>query len=114
MIARVYQALAERTIESLLADRLDLDRFLPALHREMGDQARQIAESADDYETSDLNWAADQAREAKLLMEGLADAIAEMECAIGQSIPSDDRIIIGHMKSAAATLRNLERRIDAT
>ena len=30
------------------------------------------------------------------------EALAEMECAIGQSIPSDDQMIIGHMRCAAA------------
>ena len=61
----------------------------------------------------EVNLAADQEREANLQLEGRADAIAEMECAIGQSLPSDDQIIIGHMKSAAATLRNLKLRMDA-
>ena len=113
MLARVYQVLAEQVIESLLEDQLDLDRFLPALYREMRDKARHIAENANDYETSYLNWAIDQDREAQLAVEGLAEAIAELECAIGQSLQSDDQILVGHMKSAAATLRNLKRRMDA-
>ena len=63
--------------------------------------------NADDWAEEEVNLAADQERETNLQLEGRADAIAEMECAIGQSLPSDDQIIIGHMKSSAAALRNL-------
>ena len=69
--------------------------------------------NAGDWAEEEVNWAAVQERETNLQLEGRADAIAEMECAIGQSLPSDDQIIIGHMKSAAATLRNLKLRMDA-
>jgi hypothetical protein len=63
--------------------------------------------NADDWAEEEVNWAAVQERETNLQLEGRAGAMAEMECAIGQSLPSDDQIIIGHMKSAAAALRNL-------
>ena len=69
--------------------------------------------NADARVEEEVNWTADQQREARLQVEGLAGAIAEMECAIGQSLPSDDRITFGLMKSAAATLRNLRLRMDA-
>ena len=113
MLAKVYQRIAEQTVESLFEDRLDLDRLLPELYREMRSRADTIGKSGDDYDAGDLNWALDQEREAKLQVEGLADAIAELQCAISQSIPSDGQIIIRHMKSATATLRNLKRRMNA-
>ena len=110
---KFYQTMAAQVVESLREEHLDLDRFVPALYQEMRSAVKTINDSADDYEPDELSWAADQEREAKLHLEGLGDALSDLDCATGQSLPSDDQIIIGRMKAAAATLRNLKRRMEA-
>jgi hypothetical protein len=104
---RVYQQVAEQVTDTLWSRRLDLERFLPALHQEMLSRVRQVNATAGDYEFEELNYAADQERESRLFLEGLGDAVAELEVADRYSAPTDDRITLGHVKAASAPLRNL-------
>jgi hypothetical protein len=113
ILRKIYQTMAAEVVESLREERLDLDRFLPAMHREMLSCVKSISEGADDYESDDLNWAANQEREARLFLDGLTDAIAELEVADRYAVPSTDAITLGHIKAARATLRNLKRRMES-
>lgn len=110
---KIYDKLAENMVETLEDQLLDLDRFLPALHREMLSRAQTIEREADDYTADQINWAANQQREAKLFLAGLDDAISDLGAALLQTLETDDQIIVGRMKSAAATLRNLKQRMEA-
>jgi hypothetical protein len=110
---KFYSTMAAQVVESLREEHLDLDRFVPALYQEMRSAVKTINDSADDYEPDELSWAADQDREAKLHMEGLSDAIAELEVVDRYSLPSDDQINLHHVKAAKATLQNLKRRMEA-
>ena len=110
---KVYEKMAADTVESLHDEHLDLDRFLPALHREMLSTVQTMQKEAGDYEPDDLNWAANQEREAKLFLEGMNDAISNLAAALTQSLSTDDQIIVGRMKTAVRTLRNLKRRMEA-
>ncbi len=112
MLSKLYDTMAAQVVESLREDRLDLDRFLPALHREMASCCTTINRDAADYEPDDWNWAANQEREAKLFLDGIGDALSDLDCALGQSLPSDDQIIVGRMRNAASTLRNLKHRME--
>lgn len=38
-------------------------------------------------------------------MTRLDDAISHLACALGQALPTDDAIIVGHMREALALLR---------
>ena len=108
---KVYRQAAEQVTDTLW--RLDLERFLPALHQEMLSRVRQVNATADDHEAEELNYAAEQEHESKLFLEGLGDAIAELEVADRYSASTDDRITLGHLKAASATLRNLKRRMES-
>ena len=109
---KFYSTMAAGVVESLREEHLDLDRFVPALYEEMRSAVKTINDSADDYEPDELSWAADQEREAKLHLEGLADAIVDLSAALIASLPSDDQIILGRIKAAKATLQNLKRRME--
>jgi hypothetical protein len=37
----------------------------------------------------------------------LTNAIAELECAISQSLPSDDQLLMGHVQTAVELLKSL-------
>jgi hypothetical protein len=113
MLRKIYQTMAAEVVESLREERLDLDRFLPAMHREMLSCVKNISDGADEYEPDDLNWAANQEREARLFVDGLADAISEIELADKYAPPCTDAITFGHIKAAPATLRNLKRRMES-
>ena len=69
--------------------------------------------NADDWAKEEVNYAADQKREARPFLEGLSDALGEVEVVDRYALPTDDQLTIGHIKSPAATLRNLKRRMDA-
>jgi hypothetical protein len=42
--------------------------------------------------------------------EEILGALSELDCALLQVLPSDDQIIVGHMRNAAETLRKLKER----
>ena len=109
---KIYETLAEQVVTSLWENHLDLDRFLPALCKAMDENIRKTAESPEDYCDEELDYAANQAREGKLFLEALGDAISNLEAALIQTLPSDDRIIMGRVRTAAFILRNLKRRVD--
>jgi hypothetical protein len=79
LMQKIYRQAAEQVTDTLWCRRLDLERFLPALHQEMLSRVRQVNATADDHEAEELNYAAEQERESKLFLEGLGDAIAELE-----------------------------------
>jgi hypothetical protein len=113
MLEQIYRPIARTVVEHLFDAQLDLDRFVPALYKEMQSRVATIKSSADDYEPDELNWAADQEREAKLFLDGLADAIAELEVAYKYAIPGTDALTLEHVVKAAVTLRNLKLRMEA-
>jgi hypothetical protein len=69
--------------------------------------------NADDWAKEEVNYAADQKREGRPFLEGLSDALGKVEVVDRYALPTDDQLTIGHIKSPAATLRNLKRRMDA-
>jgi hypothetical protein len=107
-----YERIARSVVECLWDEHLDLDRFLPALHKAMQEKAAEIAKNSE-YEAADHNWAANQEREAKLFLEGLADALAQMEVVIRYGQATTDKTDMGTLRAAAATLQNLRRRMEA-
>ena len=60
-----------------------------------------------------MDASVEEVREAKLLQEDVLDALADLDCGLAQSLSTDDPIIIGHMRAAAATLRSVARRLNA-
>ena len=106
---RVYEKIADTTVAALWDSHLDLDRFLPALHEAMLERVREVQANPDDWEVEDQNYADNQECDARLFREALLSALAELNTAIVQTLPSDDQIIVGHMKAAVATLQNLKR-----
>jgi hypothetical protein len=113
ILRKAYATIAANVAETLREERLDYDRFLPALHQQVISMVEEMDKDAAFWDLDDLNWAANQEREAKLFLEGLGDALSDLQSAITQSLPSDDQIILHRIKSAAATLQNLKRRMEA-
>ena len=109
---KVYQRLAEDAAETIWQNRLDLDRFLPALVKAIADSARKTEECPKDYDDEELNYAANQKREVTLFLEGLGDAIGELSVVEHYGESTTDHIDMGHIRSALAILRNLKRRVD--
>lgn len=109
-----YEKLAVQTVESLWDGHMDLDRFLPELHREILGRAKQVNASPEDYNDEDLTYWANQERESLLFLEGLDDAITQLYCVDRYALPRDDQVSLAHVRRAIATLQNMKRRMEVT
>ncbi len=104
-----YTKMAECTVESLWDSRLDLDRYLQELKAAVQGRIQDIQTSPDDYTAEELNYAEEMERDCQLKLDRTDAALSQLRCALGQVLPSDERIIVGHIKTAATILQEQKR-----
>ena len=107
-----YTKMAETTVESLWDSRLDLDRYLQELKATVQGRIQDIQTCPEDYDVEELNYAEAVERDCKLKLDRTDDALSQLRCALVQVLPSDDRIIVGHMSKAVTILEEMKRNSD--